>query len=103
MVWGSLHISSISLDAVGERYPAPRARRCPWAMIGPRGWKGKADQSLTRPDSAARRGQVGRWRARSGLNPDCSGEARASFTADYPRRGKPSPLLALPIWKGQVP
>ena len=60
MVWGSLHISSISLDAVGERYPAPRARRCPLAMIGPRGWKGKADQSLTRPDSAARRSQVGR-------------------------------------------
>ena len=31
-----------------------------------------------------------------GLAPDRSGEARASYSADYPRRGKSSPLLALP-------
>ena len=99
MVWGSPRIRRKLPKAVGERYPAPRARRCRRAVIGSLEWKAKADQSLTRPDSAARRGQVGRWMARFGLNPDCSGEARASYTADYPRRGKSSPLLALPTRK----
>ena len=32
---------------------------------------------------------------RGQMNSGRSGEARASYTADYPRRGKPSPLLAL--------
>src|SRR6218665_2932004 len=95
VVWGSLHISSCLPEAVGEssctQGPVAAGGRgltfgmggaC-WPQHKPTGWP---------------RAPLSSWPAKvgNGLNPGCSGEARASYTADYPRRGQPSPLLALP-------
>ena len=96
MVWGSLCINPDLPGIVGE-LTCTQGPELRWAMDRPSDVRDCADHRVDAPAlGSARRSHS--WPARAGddLTPDRSGEARASLFADYPRRGLPSPLLALP-------